>query len=75
MAEITDAGSIGPALARVPCLKDARVSSVTRLGGLTNLNFLVDANGSRYVVRVPGPATSEYINRFIVYCVVYCVCL
>ncbi len=43
--------------------------SCQRLGGLTNLNFLVaaahegaDSNG-RYVLRIPGEGTSEYINR------------
>lgn len=36
---------------------------VTRLGGLTNLVFRVDHGNQRYVLRVPGQGTEEYINR------------
>jgi thiamine kinase-like enzyme len=36
---------------------------VTRLGGLTNLVFRVDHGDQRYVLRVPGKGTEEYINR------------
>ena len=36
---------------------------VTRLGGLTNLVFRVDHGPQRYVLRVPGKGTEEYINR------------
>jgi thiamine kinase-like enzyme len=34
-----------------------------RLGGLTNRNFLIDSPVGRYVLRIPGAGTSEYINR------------
>jgi len=37
--------------------------SASRLGGLTNSNWLVQSQDRRYVLRVPGPNTSEYINR------------
>ena len=53
------------ALARVPVLAGASAADATRLGGLTNLNFLVNHEGGRYVVRVPGPGTGEYIDRTI----------
>jgi thiamine kinase-like enzyme len=36
---------------------------VTRLGGLTNQNYLVEHEGDRLVVRVPGEGTSEYVDR------------
>ncbi len=35
--------------------KDPKVSSLS--GGLTNQNYLVEADGTRYVVRIPGAAT------------------
>lgn len=55
--------SLDVALARVPLLVDVDPTSVTRLGGLTNLNYLVDVDGERYVLRIPGAGTSEYIDR------------
>jgi thiamine kinase-like enzyme len=38
-------------------------TGTTRLAGLTNVNHLVELEGSRYVLRIPGPGTSEYIDR------------
>jgi thiamine kinase-like enzyme len=35
----------------------------TRLGGLTNVNHLVERAGSKFVLRIPGAGTCEYINR------------
>ncbi len=35
----------------------------SRLAGLTNVNHLVATGDDRYVLRVPGEGTSEYINR------------
>jgi thiamine kinase-like enzyme len=35
----------------------------TRLAGLTNINHLVEFGGERFVLRVPGAGTSEYIDR------------
>lgn len=36
---------------------------LVRLGGTTNLVFRIDAGPRRYVLRVPGKGTEEYINR------------
>lgn len=36
---------------------------VQRLAGLTNLNFLVTAGDERFVLRIPGAGTSDYIDR------------
>ena len=55
--------SLEEALARVPMLDGASAADATRLGGLTNLNYLVAQDGDRYVVRIPGSGTSEYIDR------------
>ena len=38
-------------------------AAATRLAGLTNVNHLVETGRDRYVLRVPGEGTSEYINR------------
>ena len=51
------------ALARVPELAGAGAVDAVRLAGLTNRNYLVDHGGGRYVVRLPGEGTSEYIDR------------
>lgn len=50
-------------LSRIPQVRDADPATCLRLGGLTNLNYLVQAGADRYVVRVPGAGTSEYVNR------------
>jgi len=51
------------ALTRIPVLAGADASAAVRLGGLTNRNYLVDHGGQKYVVRLPGAGTSEYIDR------------
>jgi thiamine kinase-like enzyme len=38
-------------------------SATTRLKGLTNVNHLVERDGGRFVLRIPGAGTSEYIDR------------
>jgi thiamine kinase-like enzyme len=45
------------AIARIPSLRNA--GDPARLGGLTNLVFLVDG----HVLRIPGKGTEEYIDR------------
>jgi thiamine kinase-like enzyme len=37
--------------------------SSQRLGGLTNLVFKIDTGKDRYVLRIPGEGTEEYIDR------------
>lgn len=37
--------------------------SSERLGGLTNLVFRIDSGEDRYVLRIPGKGTEEYIDR------------
>jgi thiamine kinase-like enzyme len=54
--------SLRAAIDRVPELR-GRVSSAERLGGLTNLNHLVTCGPDRYVLRIPGQGTSDYIDR------------
>jgi thiamine kinase-like enzyme len=41
----------------------ADIIRLDRLGGLTNRNFRIDAPIGRYVLRIPGAGTGEYINR------------
>jgi thiamine kinase-like enzyme len=55
--------SLEDALSRVPLLADTDPGTVTRLAGLTNVNHLVTVDGQRYVLRIPGEGTSEYIDR------------
>ena len=51
------------AVARIPILSGADVTMTVRLGGMTNVNHLIEHEGSKYVVRLPGSGTSEYIDR------------
>jgi thiamine kinase-like enzyme len=52
-------------LARVP--RFSRVAAddvqIERLAGLTNRNYKVAVGGERFVLRIPGEGTSDYINR------------
>jgi thiamine kinase-like enzyme len=54
---------IETAIARVPVLAAATGITTKRLAGLTNVNHLVAVGDDRYVLRIPGEGTSEYINR------------
>ena len=54
---------LAPYLSRIPMFAGAVPDSVSRLGGLTNLNFLVTVGETRCVLRIPGDGTSEYIDR------------
>jgi thiamine kinase-like enzyme len=38
-------------------------AKISRLGGLTNLVFRIDARGQHVVVRIPGDGTESYIDR------------
>src|SRR5690349_7423643 len=53
------------ALGQIEPFKDvaAGVIRLDRLGGLTNRNFRIESPIGRYVLRIPGAGTSEYINR------------
>ncbi|MBK5330560.1 MAG: phosphotransferase family protein [Ilumatobacteraceae bacterium] len=51
------------AIGRVPLLASASGLTTTRLAGLTNVNHLVAVRDDRYVLRLPGEGTGEYINR------------
>jgi len=54
---------LAAALARIPFLAQVDASTVTRLAGLTNVNYLVHTDGQQLVLRIPGAGTSEYIDR------------
>ena len=52
------------ALRKAPQFSDVQsVTSITRLGGLTNLVHRVDLPDASVVVRIPGDGTEEYIDR------------
>lgn len=42
---------------------DPATLGIEPLAGMTNRNYLVSAAGKRYVVRIPGAGTEEYIDR------------
>ena len=52
-------------LARIPLLKDVPRERIgcERLGGLTNRNYKLSVDDARYVLRVAGAGTSDYIDR------------
>ncbi len=53
------------ALKRIPLLQGIAPGSMTcaRLGGLTNLVYRLEAGEERYVLRIPGEGTEDYIDR------------
>jgi thiamine kinase-like enzyme len=60
-----DLQEVRKALARIPRLASTALgsASVERLAGLTNRNYRVAIGGERFVLRIPGEGTSEYIDR------------
>jgi thiamine kinase-like enzyme len=56
---------VGAALARIPTMRHVPIESmkIDRLGGLTNRNYRLETPEGRFVLRIPGAGTSEYINR------------
>lgn len=56
---------IGDVIRRIPLLASFSASDVTaeRLGGLTNRNYLLGTPKGKFVLRIPGEGTSEYISR------------
>lgn len=53
------------ALARIPAFGGlaAEARTVERLGGLTNRNYKIARGDERFVLRIPGEGTAEYIDR------------
>ena len=60
-----DVQEVRTALARIPRFAGADFgsASIERLAGLTNRNYKVAMGDERFVLRIPGEGTSEYINR------------
>ena len=52
-------------LTGIPGFADLAMDAYTtdRLGGLTNLVFRIDTGSDRYVLRIPGKGTEDYIDR------------
>jgi len=52
-------------LVTIPGFEELAPDSYTteRLGGLTNLVFRIDTGKDRYVLRIPGKGTEQYIDR------------
>jgi thiamine kinase-like enzyme len=55
--------TLDEALTRVPLLKGADPARAVRVGGLTNVNYLIGLGAQQVVLRLPGVGTSEYIDR------------
>ena len=49
----------------IPLFSDQSLDTVNveRLGGLTNRNFLIETSAGKYVLRLAGEGTDEYIDR------------
>lgn len=65
--------TIDKAIAKVPFLRDSKNIKKTPLaGGITNLNFKVDADGKSYVIRLTGAGTEQLgIKRDVEYAANY----
>jgi thiamine kinase-like enzyme len=57
--------NVTAALNRIPLLEGIAPDTMTcaRLGGLTHLVYRLEAGGERYVLRIPGEGTEDYIDR------------
>ncbi len=62
--------TLDQAIARVPFLAKAKnVESTPLTGGITNLNYKIDADGKSYVLRITGADTDKLgIRREVEYC-------
>ena len=62
---MADEKQIDEVMRRIPLLAGLGVGDVTaeRLGGLTNRNYLLGTPKGKFVLRIPGEGTSEYISR------------
>ena len=60
-------GQVHSVLTGIPGFEDlaADAYSTERLGGLTNLVYRIDTGADRYVLRIPGKGTEEYIDRVV----------
>jgi thiamine kinase-like enzyme len=60
-----DVQEVQNALARIPRFARSVLgsASIERLAGLTNRNYKVAIGDERFVLRIPGEGTSEYIDR------------
>lgn len=65
MTDAHDRQVMEQAMRRIPLLAGLGVDDVStaRLGGLTNKNFLLGTPKGKFVLRIPGEGTSEYISR------------
>jgi thiamine kinase-like enzyme len=63
--EQEESRTITDAMRRIPLLAGLGVGDITteRLGGLTNKNYLLGTPKGKFVLRIPGEGTSEYISR------------
>jgi len=57
--------AVHAALTNLPQFADLPPGSyrATRLGGLTNIVYRIDAAGDSVIVRIPGEGTDDYIDR------------
>ncbi len=62
---MTDESQVHEILTSIPGFENLHAGdySIGRLGGLTNLVYRIDTGGERYVLRIPGKGTEEYIDR------------
>jgi thiamine kinase-like enzyme len=54
---------ISKVLAAMPGVVTAENATIERIGGLTNRNYKISLGPERYVLRLAGAGTSEYIDR------------
>jgi thiamine kinase-like enzyme len=61
--EQTERDEITRKLAEIPGVAVAQDVAIERIGGLTNRNYKVTLGPERYVLRLAGAGTSDYIDR------------
>ena len=63
LVEPAERDEIARVLAGIPGLAVTQDVAIERIGGLTNRNYKITLGPERYVLRLAGAGTSEYIDR------------
>ncbi len=63
LLEPAERDEVARALAAIPGLAATKDVGIERIGGLTNRNYKITLGGQRYVLRLAGAGTADYIDR------------
>ena len=44
-------------------VSESEITKVQTMGGMTNINYQATVRNEKYIVRIPGAGTEQFINR------------